>query len=310
MLRSFASDRPDLTAFLFALPLAVLLLVSGCDPTVDLIDPSEQYRYSLYGVLDVAADTQVIRVDPLGSPSEVGVTSAIDARVVLRNLSSGEEIPLRDSLTTIGASTQMQNVWTTHPIQPGTPYRISVMKGDTALTTATTTTPAQPPDLEIGQPIYLPCTFPTPINPNRESENTFVVLAKNVHQVAAATIQYPIIQPLDEDTLHTWFSRDHFNHVTEVNNRFNVSVFYRSELVSIHPDPPSGSPECPTDSNFFRPAARMIVAAGGPQWPEWQNASLDDLARPDTFSNVQGGHGFVGGVYSDTIRVPFADRLP
>lgn len=310
MLPLFAYDHSDLVALMIALPVAVLLLVPGCDPAVDVLDPSERYRYSLFGVLDVAADTQVIRVDPLGTPSQVGAAQDVDAAVVLRNLSSGEEIPLQDSLTTVNAgSTQVPNFWTTHPIQPATQYQVVVRTENSAATTATTTTPAQAPDFEIGQPIYMPCTFPTPIIPNRRSENTFVVFARNVPHIAAATIEYPVLEPVGDDTLRTWPSSDHYDQVARDGNRFRISVFYRRELVELHPEPSTGAVECP-EAYFFRPAARLIVAAGGPQWPEWQNASQDDLARPDSFSNVQGGHGFVGGVYTDTIRVPFAERLP
>lgn len=312
MLRLFTSDRPDLVALMLVLPVAVLLLVPGCDPSVNLLEPSDQYRYSLYGVLDVAADTQVIRVDRLGSSVEIGAAPGRDVTLALRNLQSGTEIPLQDSLTTVAAdSTQFQNFWTDYPIQPGTQYRVVVRSEDDVLTSATTTTPSQPPVLEVGNPILKPCTFPSPYRGDREAENTFVVLAREVPSIALATIEYPIIQGEDQDTTRTWIPSNHYDKVTDEGSRFKISVFYRDELVSIHPDPPnSGSPECPDESDFFRPAARMIVAAGGPEWPDWRGVSLDQIARPDTFSNVQGGHGFVGGIYTDTIQVPFADRLP
>jgi hypothetical protein len=279
---------------------------------VDLLDPSEQYRYSLYGVLDVAADTQVIRVDPLGSPVEVGASPTFDATVTLRNLKSGETIPLQDSLTTLDAgSTQAHNFWTTRPIQPGTQYQVAVSKDNTVLTSATTTTPTQAPTLTVGQPIYLPCAFPSVRNPDPSpSANTFIVFAQNAPHIAAATIQYPILEPLGEDSLRTWPAMDHNDEVTDEGNRFRIAIFYRQELVRFHPDPPANSLECPTEEYFFRPNARLIVSAGGPQWPEWRGASIDSLARPNTFSNVEGGHGFVGSVYTDTIQVPFADRLP
>ncbi len=310
-MRSFFFDHNGFATVVRALSVATLLLFPGCDTTVDVLQPSDQYRYSLYGVLDVAADTQVIRVDPLSSPNAPGASSSVDAAVVLQNLESGEEISLQDSLTILDAdSTTAHNFWTTHPIQPSTKYRIAVKKENTVLTTGTTTTPAQAPSLNVGQPILLPCTYPTPTIPDRQSENTFVVFARGAPQIAAAIIQYPILQPSGEDTLRTWVSSNHYDKVSDEGDRFKISVFYRDELISLHPDPPSGSPVCPGESYFFRPAARMIVSAGGPQWPEWQSASIDSLARPDLYSNVQGGHGFVGGIYTDTLRVPFAERLP
>lgn len=53
------------------LPMALtagLFSIAGCDPSVTVVNPSDQYHYSLFGALNVAADTQVVRVDPIQVP--------------------------------------------------------------------------------------------------------------------------------------------------------------------------------------------------------------------------------------------------
>ena len=285
---------------------ASLLSTNGCDPTVDVLRPSDRYRYSLFGALNVAADTQVIRVDPIGTPTQVGVSPGLDVSVVLRNLDSGEEIPLRDSLTAMTADTlRMYNFWTTDPIRPGTSYEVAVMNDSTDLTTATTTTPVQAPDLTVRLPIRVPCDRSPRFQEDLIANNSFEVKARNVDHIAAAITHYPIIYPRGGDTLRTWVPRDHYDKVTDEGNRFSIYVFYLPDLRSVNP---GSSADCSASSDFFRSAARMVVAAGGPQWPAWRNASLNDLARPNQFSNVEGGHGFVGGVYTDTVRVPIYSR--
>ena len=54
-------------------------------------------------------------------------------------------------------------------------------------------------------------------------------------------------------------------------------------------------------------SAKVIAAAGGPDWPRWDRyhgASIEELALPDSFSNVHRGHGRVAGVYRATKRAP------
>lgn len=303
----------------FALPLlasllaAALLLVPGCkDPTVDVLRPSDQFRFSLFGVLDVAADTQVVRIEPLGDSTQIGAPRDLGATAFLENLESGEQIPLQDSLTDLGVS--VHNLWTTHPIQPSTSYRIVVQSESETVTTATTTTPPRPPNLShTARPdtaLRLPCVFPVNPNNERKAANTFTVTAKDVETIAAVRVRYPI--PSAPTTAPRFF-----NHSGSVERQENgdltVSVFYRRNLVTSNPDLPSPGdpmlqPTCVELSDFSRPYARVVVSTGGPDWPAWRGLPLDQIARPDSFSNVQGGHGFVGGIYTDTIEVPVTER--
>lgn len=302
MLQAVIVDRSVLVALFCSVFAVFLLLMPGCDPSVNVLQPSDQYRYSLFGALNVAADTQVIRVDPIGTQTPVGVSEDLDAAVVLRNLKSGTEIRLRDSLTTVAAgTTRVYNFWTTHPIQPGTSYQVAVRRDSLDLTSATTTTPMQAPELTVGSSIKLPCDTRPRFQDGLIAANSFEVVAHNSEHIAAAITHYPLLYPQGEDTLRTWVARDNYDDVMNEGDRFSISVFYLPELRGLNPE---SSSTCPPRSYFFRSAARMVVAAGGPRWPAWRGASLNDLARPDQFSNVEGGHGFVGGVYTDTIDIP------
>ena len=299
------------TAFTCAL-IGTLLLCVGCDTSVNVLNPSDEYRYSLFGTLNVATDTQVIRVEPLGDSTRLGAPPEFNATVVLKNLNTGVETTLQDSFTTVGGGiAKVHNFWTTVSIQPDTRYRVSIREDGEPVTTATTKTPVVPPTLRhrpettSDRPFQLPCDI-NPSGEAAESDNSFSVQASNVTAVAAAKVIYPLsFVPQVQSTI------GHLSGVeaTQQDDVFTVSVHYGKDLLRLNsrnPDPSDLA--CVPQSAFTVPAARLAVTAGGPDWPPWLDASLNDLARPDTFSNVEGGHGFVGGVYTDTIRVPIQQR--
>lgn len=308
-------NRFRISSAVAALLLAALLIGPGCDPTVDVFRPSDQYRFSLYGALDVAADTQVIRVEPIDDTIQVGSPSDLPVNVVLENLDTGEQVSLRDSLTTLTAgerTVQVHNFWTSHQIQTATSYRVTVRKDGETITSATTTTPSGAPILKHDHAFLLPCVFPDDCAGNREKieANTFHVTVQNVQRVAGANVIYPITRANPPDTLHLRHVFSHYEDVEDKGSFFEISIFYRPELVKIDPGT-APVQTCASPRDFTHPHALVAVAAGGPNWPEkWRGEPLDLVAQPDTFSNVQGGHGFVAGVYSDTIKVPIENRPP
>lgn len=309
MASSASRTQPRLTPVLAIAVAAVLLLVPGCkDPTVDVFRPTDQFQFSLFGTLDVAADTQVVRVESLDDSIQVGAPPTLDATLLLENLDSGEQIRLQDSLATFGPEpVVVHNFWTTHSIEPSTSYRVAVRREGEPVATVTTTTPARPPDLAVsGTALELPCTFPEDPNDQLKPQNSFTVAARNVDRIASVVVTYPI----PDAAPYVPRSVPHLKGVKKFEDLFRITVFYRPDLVALNPDQatPSREPSCASQSDFARPFVKVAVAAGGPDWPKWRGAPLNEIARPDSFSNVQGGHGFVGATYSDTIEVPVLGR--
>lgn len=279
--------------------LGGLLLVLGCDPTVEVVEPSEQYRYSLYGALNVAADTQAIRVEALDDTIQLGAPPEIDATVTLENLDTGTQVTLRDSFIALGAGNNpTHNFWTTHPIEPATSYRIAVDQGGEVLTSATTIIPANPPELSQTSSFFLPCG----------EQNFFSFVVRNVEHIAAAKVIYPITYVFQgESPRQTLNEFDYSESIRPRGDDFSIFVRYAPALEELNPNPGPGQ-SCISREYFTHPYVLMVVASGGPTWPDWRRLPLDAIARPDSFSNVKGGHGFVGGVYSDTVKVPILER--
>ena len=276
---------------LFAL-LGTLILVTGCDTSVQALDPSEERHYSVFGVVNPGQDTQWVRVEPLPEPTSSGAPREIDATVTLENLSTGQEWTLRDSLMEVFRDEFQHNFWTTAPIAPGTSYRLVVSNTDGDSTWATTTTPSVPPSIDVLEEILLPC---------RESA------AANVFEVRIETEELAALQVRYAQTflgVSQIFDFDSYDDATRTEGAYMAQINYREDLITTNRTP---GQECIVD------AAWVVAFAGGPDWPEWarfNDATISQVARPDSFTNVEEGLGMFGGVYSDTAEVEVDQRNP
>lgn len=285
------------------------MLTVRCDPTVDILQASDQYQYSLFGALNVAADTQVVRVDPIGDSTQIGAPKDINGTVRLENVDTGGDVVMRDSFMTVGGTEKrVHNFWTTHSIEPETSYKIVVQRDGSPITTATTITPARAPTLTHDSTFYVPCS--SAANPDVErAMNTFIVEAHNTERVAAADVIYDLEFDDGEDQIRRRRIFSHYDAIVNRGSSVVIPVYYKDELTELNPDAPVGFERtCAGKEHFAHPYVRVAVSAGGPNWPDWRGIPLDEIARPNSFSNVEGGHGFVAGIYSDTIKVPMLDR--
>ena len=300
----FDPDRWIERLHLAPLLVGLCLFVSSCDPSVTVLDPSENLQFSLFGTLDVAADTQAIRVEPLGDGVQLGSPRTFPGRLRLENLDTGTQVALRDSVVTIGDHTRVHNFWTTHPIRPRTEYRVSVRVDGEVVTSATARTPDTTMSVGYGEGLQLPCG----------RGDQVVLRFEKTERVAAVHVAYPITltrgsgadAPVYDST------RIRYDHLEKTRNPFTVPLDYGDDLTAINDEEGFGprASGCIPQDRFFHDYVSVTVADGGAGWPDWLGTPLNEVARPDSFSNVQGGHGFVGGIYSDTIQVPIQSRGP
>lgn len=290
----FSTPWPEFVAAL----AVTALLAAGCDTSVDTFVPHDGQYFSIFGVLDVAADTQYIRVEPLADSVQVGAPPQIDATVTLEHLGSGHTFTLRDSFMEVHAGDFVHNFWTTEPIEPGARYRLRVQRSDGAASQATTTTPNAPPEITHDNTFLLPCA-------GADAQNTFTVRVRNVDNNHLAAL-WVIYVANDLRTNSRRFRHDHFDDAVYKEDvaYYEIPVNYRSDIEQIAVLGDVATP-CTNPSPSH---ALVMAAAGGPTWPAFGDASLEELARPDTFTNVENGYGLLGGIYSDTIQVPVRQR--
>lgn len=274
--------------------LGVVLLLGGCDTSVQAVVPSDRYHYSVFGVLNPVEDTQWVRVEPLAASTSAGAPSTLDVTVTLEKLSNGRTWTLRDSLMEVFEGEPQHNFWTTATIEPGTSYRLTVANSDGDTTQAQTTTPSAPPEVTPLGPIRLPCL-------DTDGANTFDVRVDGSKELAGLKVRY--FQNFRGVPL-TFLFDSYADAERRDDTVYTATVNYLEDLRTTNQ---TRSRQCIADS------AHVIAAAGGPDWPEWaryNDASISEVARPDSFSNVKGGHGMFSGVYTSRATVSVEERNP
>ena len=144
--RCFQRSRPIIVVIVVALGL----ISSACDNTVDPFTRDQEEYFVLYGYLDMAADTQMIRINPvtrtLGHQvdySEITVGSTL--------LETAESVVWRDSLIELDDGDTGLLFYACFSPRPGGTYRIDV-RGDEGLTTSAHTTVPETPMLTASEP--------------------------------------------------------------------------------------------------------------------------------------------------------------
>lgn len=262
---------------------AVLLAASaaaGCDYPFEPYEQNDEGAFSLFGFLDLRADTQWVRVTEVRQNVQTGA-EPIDAMVTLEHVASGRTVTLRDSVSTfpdpgLGGVGYAHNFWTTEPLEPAATYRLTATRSDGASTTAL---------------VEMPPAFEFTLHNWGRSNSLFEVKAERILSV------------------------DLFYAMTDsTSSRINHII--RGGAV-IAPDGPGmfnmfldGSEvEIPELLDLRRVEVRLSVA--GADWP-WDGELSDlDVRLPGVMpSNVDNGLGFVGGVATWTIPLVLCELVP
>lgn len=251
-------------------------LIAGCDYPFEPFEENEDAPFSIFGALDLYADTQWIRVMPVRTAAFLDRTP-IDATVTLQHLASGRTVTLNDSLfsfhdMSLGAVAYAHNFWTTEPLQPGASYRLKAVSSEGDSTTALVTLPG-----EIG------LTLQNNVRILQGSTGSLFVQAEEVVSVEVLYEMQSVCGPGGA----IWSQNQRRLPRAGVGHAFHVNglLLYDDE-------------GCLVDQR--RQEVRVTTAPTG--WP--YNADLSDLdvARAGTAtSNVANGIGFVGGLARRTI---------
>jgi len=118
--------------------------LTACEETVDPILDSDR-QFTLWGTLDMNADTQFIRVVPIREVLDVRTAQIPPIDVLSIDLDTGETVVWRDSLITFSNAAPAILFSADLRVQPMHTYRIEVRSPDASyVTTAETTIPALP----------------------------------------------------------------------------------------------------------------------------------------------------------------------
>jgi hypothetical protein len=139
------SPRSSSLLLLFVLAL----LLGACEEAVDPILESDR-NFTLYGTLDMARDTQFVRVIPIRATLRPSEGSLQGIRFTSTDLVSGEQRVWDDSLLTFADGSRGLVFYDALRIRPSHTYRIEVSHPDLdVVTRAETTVPDQPTGLIV-----------------------------------------------------------------------------------------------------------------------------------------------------------------
>jgi hypothetical protein len=269
-------------ALYFILYAGSYIIFTSCEQSFEPIAENNQYHFSIYGFLDVSADTQWVRVgtsrnaiDDISEPTGIIVT--------LENLQTGEIVIMQDSLFTMP---DFLNYWTTAGIENEQTYRIKAEGTDGNSSHVVLTTPQALPT-----PLVLENTFPP--------FGFSIYIDDVVERIADIQSRWYVILNPDTNPVkrtYTFTYRSEMKHVEVYNGAFTVFAPLEDEEEYIAQN---------LGNNAFRVAHRQFfVAAAGPEWDE-NIISIDDLEYfiNATASNVENGLGYVIGI--DSKWVPY-----
>ncbi len=265
------------------LPSVVLVLaavtLSACETTVDPFVEDDRF-FTVFGYLDTATDLQAVRVIALGRV--IGSTSGeIDASVSSTELETGVTTEWYPELITF-ADSSVGSVFRGpfRPI-PGYSYRFDVVRSDGASATATTTIPVAT-YITVDEPI--------------------VAIADAFQRVFWSDISFRPFR------LEVWYR---FMGVSPSDPFLNAVIVYDN---TVYGAPKDGGWEALvrlTDDrlkvtqalNVSEDAGLTLLGVGArltmsdDQWrPPGGIFEKEVLVQPGTFSNVDGGFGFLGSV--------------
>jgi hypothetical protein len=274
-------DELDTTGFYHACIVLCVFILFGCDSSFDPFQENEELAFSINGFIDIHADTQWVRVMPIGQsliptdPAQNGIS------VKLTRQATGEAFAMEDSLFKFGGDTYVWNYWLTESMHSDELYEIVAESPEVGLSRAATNTPSA---LPVPHVIY--STDFESISVSGVALDTIVVaetrfLAQALTSAGCAPEREIIISHLDELNL-------------TAENEYTINSENRAEIAR----------ELGVNAfNFLVNHREFVLITAGPEWPADVGLSDIEKSLPEVISNVEGGTGFVAGIARRKVEI-------
>lgn len=249
----------------------------SCDESFEPREENNAYFYSMYGYLDATADTQWLRIAPVREDFDP-TRDQIDATVTIRNVDTGQEEIMNDSLFSPNPLVVMWNYWTTMPIEPEATYEVTATRSD---------------GITSSSRITIPPDYPTPIYYVYNGQEVMIVRdVKNVADVQA------IWRIRD-----TFFNREYvytFSHIQD--SLFSPFGYSNEILFQLDANRDIGliARDFP-DTDFEVLDRQVFIASAGPQWINLYTVDENVYTLAEGVSNVENGVGFMLGTITKTV---------
>ncbi|MYF63545.1 MAG: DUF4249 family protein [Rhodothermaceae bacterium] len=270
---------------LILLPTIVLLLgvLSACEDSVSPIIETDR-DYTLFGTLDMARDSQFVRVIPIRSSiTEAG--DVLDVTVQSIELSTQQTFTWRDSIHTFDDGRIGHIFFAPFRIRPSQTYRLEIIPSDSEIITWAETTVPDLPETEVLDPT-LERVLTTRLDARQrvlwhgidrapfEVEQWYRFLSLSDFTYKDYQLSYaPISRPLAGETDVWEMDKDLIQDRDTLSTKIELGAFYRLAGVALR--------ITVLDENFVPPGGEY---------------DRELLAQPGTLSNVENGFGLLASV--------------
>lgn len=266
----------NLTKFILNL-CVVTFTLSACNNTFDPLQNDHPYAFSMYGYLDVHADTQFIRVMPILETFLPVNTQDYDFTVQLRRVSTGHVQELGYNLVQFGSNTFVRNYLSSDRLVPNEIYELISIDSAGVKSVATITLPdsLQSPEFDYNT------TSEIGVFRGTHSPSDRLVYIEMYYKLAVYNMGGCEVMEVM------------FNHTGSelwLNGIYNIRVSHSLDLRRIA-------------SNFQILHRRFRIVTAASTYPDNTNLTPEELTLPHLNSNVSNGTGFVAGISSVVIDV-------
>ncbi|HBQ58974.1 MAG TPA: hypothetical protein DD671_04950, partial [Balneolaceae bacterium] len=261
--------KPSLIIF-----IALSSFFSGCENAFEPLEKSDKYVFSMNGYLDVHADTQWIRVMPIGETLLPQDSTVNSNQVRLTREATGESAVLNDSLFKFSGDTYVWNYWSPDPVIANEEYRITATDsvGKQSSVVVRMVSNLMVPEIEYDQDF-------------EEISVSGVVQ----DSIIALETRY-LVQALVEVgcTPEREISFSHLDNVTASPSGNYSFTSINREAIARKLDVEAFS--------FQVNQRKLVLITASEDWPDYTNLDKIEANLPSVNSNVKNGTGFVGGI--------------
>lgn len=269
---------------LILLPAILLLgVLSACEESVSPIIETDR-DYTLFGTLDMALDSQFVRVIPIrGSITETG--DVLDVTVQSIELSTQQTFTWRDSIHTFDDGRIGHIFFAPFRIRPSQTYRIEIIPSDSEIITSAETTVPDLPEVEVLD-ATLARILTTRLDVRQrilwhgidrvpfEIEQWYRFLSLADFTYKDYQLSYaPISRPLAGETDVWEMDKDLIQDRDSLSTKLELGAFYRLAGIALR--------ITVLDENFVPPGGEY---------------DRELLAQPGTLSNVENGFGLLASI--------------
>ncbi|WP_421773583.1 hypothetical protein [Gracilimonas sp.] len=262
------------------------VLYGGCQNEFEPFEKTDKYVFSMNGYLDVHADTQWIRVMPIGE-TFLALDSAINPNQVrLTREVTGESVVLNDSLFTFSGDTYVWNYWSPDSIVTNEEYRITAIDSEGKQSSAVLRTASELaiPRIEYTQDFE-------EISVSGVVEDSLILL--ETRYIVQAFVE---VGCTPEREIR-------FSHIEDITLGVNGEYSFTSTNREAIAEKLDVGP-----FSFQVNERKLVIITAGENWPDYMSFSDLEVDLPDVISNVENGTGFVAGIAKREIMI--TDRQP